>query len=523
MDFFKTWIVPPLIGAIIGYFTNWLAIKMLFRPLKPLYIGKMKLPFTPGILPRERLRLTDSVGETVSRELLTADVFRTRLVEPALKTKIAQSIYIIIDQFLENEASAILKGLAEGTSPSEKPIAANFASTEVGGLVTASLDTLLGSAEFKAALAEAAGLAASAAGKIPLGDILPPASLREMAERFAETWSGPDKQAMLDGFIDKLAEPSPEGGPLLSPRVLSPLIELGTRSLYSSLLPVIERIMGSEAMRGELQTLAMEMVSRAIRRLGPIQRLIVTAANYEKTLAETMPETIADIAASLMLLLRNPQAADRVVESVLLYSRTLRIPDSKAPLPQVFPAAELKSALSLFFLGLSAEKSEFGENVERRYRLIERKPLGEILPGLPEQLSRGLSKSLSGSRELRLFPQGAGPALLSEAVGGFVLSYARRIEGKTISEVLGLGETEKRKIASLVTEAVTLALSSQSERLVEALDIRSMVVDKINGLDMADVERIILKVVNDELTWITVIGGILGAFIGIVQSLISLL
>ncbi len=47
-----------------------------------------------------------------------------------------------------------------------------------------------------------------------------------------------------------------------------------------------------------------------------------------------------------------------------------------------------------------------------------------------------------------------------------------------------------------------------------------MVVEKINGLDMADVERIILHVVNDELAWITILGGILGALIGVVQSLL---
>jgi Uncharacterized protein conserved in bacteria len=88
MEFVKIWIVPPVIGAIIGYFTNWLAIKMLFRPLNPIYVGRFKLPFTPGILPRERRRLTDSVGETVSRELLTGEVFRGRLADPALREKI---------------------------------------------------------------------------------------------------------------------------------------------------------------------------------------------------------------------------------------------------------------------------------------------------------------------------------------------------------------------------------------------------------------------------------------------------
>ena len=47
----------PLIGALIGYLTNWLAVKMLFRPRKALYIGKFHVPFTPGVIPRRKAAL----------------------------------------------------------------------------------------------------------------------------------------------------------------------------------------------------------------------------------------------------------------------------------------------------------------------------------------------------------------------------------------------------------------------------------------------------------------------------------
>ncbi|MDR1636833.1 MAG: DUF445 family protein, partial [Treponema sp.] len=67
------WLVPPLAGAFIGFLTNVLAIRMLFRPLKELRIFGIRLPFTPGILPRERRRLADSIGRMVERELLTPE------------------------------------------------------------------------------------------------------------------------------------------------------------------------------------------------------------------------------------------------------------------------------------------------------------------------------------------------------------------------------------------------------------------------------------------------------------------
>ena len=46
----KIYIIGALIGAVIGYITNWLAIKMLFRPREAKYIFGMKLPFTPGLM-----------------------------------------------------------------------------------------------------------------------------------------------------------------------------------------------------------------------------------------------------------------------------------------------------------------------------------------------------------------------------------------------------------------------------------------------------------------------------------------
>ena len=63
--------VPPIAGSIIGYFTNDIAIKMLFRPYKAIYIGKRKLPFTPGLIPSNQERLAQKVSDTIMGSLLT--------------------------------------------------------------------------------------------------------------------------------------------------------------------------------------------------------------------------------------------------------------------------------------------------------------------------------------------------------------------------------------------------------------------------------------------------------------------
>ncbi len=92
MELANLWIffVPPLAGSIIGYFTNDIAIKMLFRPYKPIYIGKYKLPFTPGLIPSNQERLAQKVSDTIMGSLLTPTELQ-KLAQRLLKTERVES------------------------------------------------------------------------------------------------------------------------------------------------------------------------------------------------------------------------------------------------------------------------------------------------------------------------------------------------------------------------------------------------------------------------------------------------
>ena len=91
LDLATLWIyvAPPVAGAIIGYFTNDIAIKMLFRPYKPIYFGKRQLPFTPGLIPRNQERLAKRIADTIMGSLLTPGELQT-LAGRLLKTERVQ-------------------------------------------------------------------------------------------------------------------------------------------------------------------------------------------------------------------------------------------------------------------------------------------------------------------------------------------------------------------------------------------------------------------------------------------------
>lgn len=65
--------VSVVVAALIGGFTNYLAIKMLFHPRRQQYIGRWKVPFTPGLIPKRKLEIAHSLGHVVASYLVTSE------------------------------------------------------------------------------------------------------------------------------------------------------------------------------------------------------------------------------------------------------------------------------------------------------------------------------------------------------------------------------------------------------------------------------------------------------------------
>ena len=94
------YILPPIVGAVIGYVTNAIAVKMLFKPYKTYRVGKIRVPFTPGIIPRQRDKISQGIGEIVSHKLLNTDTMKR-----AIKTRAMRNAIVL---WLRNRITDIL-------------------------------------------------------------------------------------------------------------------------------------------------------------------------------------------------------------------------------------------------------------------------------------------------------------------------------------------------------------------------------------------------------------------------------
>ena len=94
-----SYILAPALGGIIGYITNDIAIRMLFRPQKAKYIMGVHIPFTPGIIPKEKGRIADAIGGVISENLMNKDVLERYLLSDDMVSKVRLSV----EEFIETQ------------------------------------------------------------------------------------------------------------------------------------------------------------------------------------------------------------------------------------------------------------------------------------------------------------------------------------------------------------------------------------------------------------------------------------
>lgn len=98
-----TILLLAIVGAFIGGITNHLAIKMLFRPYKALYIGKFRVPFTPGVIPKRHEEISVQLGNLVMQHLITAEGIEKRFLDERFKSVIQSKVISWVDRYLEEK------------------------------------------------------------------------------------------------------------------------------------------------------------------------------------------------------------------------------------------------------------------------------------------------------------------------------------------------------------------------------------------------------------------------------------
>ncbi len=108
LNLLKSFLVP-IVGGVIGYTTNWLAIKMIFKPHEPKYVFGIKIPFTPGVIAKERKRISKNIGKTLEEEVLTKDDLNKFLID----AKLGESIDTFFLDYIRDNNDLTIKSFVD--------------------------------------------------------------------------------------------------------------------------------------------------------------------------------------------------------------------------------------------------------------------------------------------------------------------------------------------------------------------------------------------------------------------------
>lgn len=105
MQAFLVILFMVVVGAVIGGVTNVIAIRMLFHPYKPYYIFKMRIPFTPGLIPKRRDEIASKIGQVIEEHLITESVIHDKLNEPNTRATINEFVVEQISKLRRDDAT----------------------------------------------------------------------------------------------------------------------------------------------------------------------------------------------------------------------------------------------------------------------------------------------------------------------------------------------------------------------------------------------------------------------------------
>jgi uncharacterized membrane protein YheB (UPF0754 family) len=482
------WIIPPLAGAIIGYITNVVAIRMLFRPLKAIRVFGIRLPFTPGILPRQRHQLAESIGRMVERELLTPEIIRVRLAQEDVRRNVRERIAGYTEHLFSLPLKQILNpAVSDGANPVISGDSGSVTSdpSSFSGIIAGIMGDFFKSPNFDQLFT---ALVCALMEKTEVQNLLN-RSIPDLLE------TGDREQLVLrmEKFIIEELRSRAE-------HISAQLIPVARNSFPRGADHFI-RFLNRSDIHGELEVQGRIFLSNAILRLNVFQRFFISAGQYDRTLQDRMPEIVDDLIGQLETLSRDNSIRDRLIG---------------------LGADALKSALS--DEGTARTLARFASSMALTHADMT---LGELLEHLGAGTPDNLSRKILGMVRKGLSPEtvpGNVTASPQSAVQGLFFSLQNNLgelPRGSLVDFLALNPEKKAALDTLLSDKLLLIADNQIEGALASINVQTLVSQRIDSLDMIRVERIVLDVMANQLKWIDIFGAILGFGIGVFQAALS--
>lgn len=517
---YTKYIAPPVIGAFIGYLTNRVAIKMLFRPLRPWRVAGLRVPMTPGVIPSKRGDLAENMGEVVGDHLLTSAEIGRGLQQEAFQ----EHLYKVISQRVQGVLEKDLGNIKE-LVPAKFSAYLEMGSRAVTYQVKGQLRSFIDSEQFEKIIGEAVGDRLEVFLHKEIGSILP-GGKREIAygfieENIARMFDSDPMEQWVEDFVQQkvyaVLQQEKSLAEVVPPSVQALLLDTIEKQI-PSFLKKTATIVSEPSVRDRVVAGACAGVDKFIESLGSMADMVRGFMRME-TVEEKIREYLVEKNDDIVAWLQSEEVQERVV--VILRERSQDfinrpivdwVKSEDEEVVQEF-CSQLTEQILLFIRGKEVSAvlaSMIKSNIENH---IESGDLqtGVVLDRLLGDESAAQAQNWLLT-EIRLLLQSENTkstvdAMIDSLAAGLLEKRLGRLGNYIPAGVRDGISKSFQKVASEV-------LASEVPGLVHSLNIRKIVTEKVNSLDLLKLEGLLLSIMEEQFKYINLFGGLLGFGIG---------
>lgn len=518
------YLAPPAVGAFIGYMTNYVAIKMLFRPLKPWKILGMRVPMTPGVIPSKRHDLACNIGEMVGSHLLTSNDIGKAISSPSFQKDLAT----LINSRL---ASVLQKDLGPITDIIPERFSSYFLAT-VKVLRWRFIDQLhhyLESDEFSETIAATLHDRMDEFFKSTIKDAFPEESRQHfyafleqtaatmLSHPRLEEWLRDLLSAKIDTFIKTGKAPND-----LIPDDVIDYISSRLQQEAPAILSKLAEVVQEPELQKRIASSICEAIGNFTASLGPLAAM-VSGFLSPALIEEKVCTFLTDKGDEIGEWLDNDALQERV--SLILTDKVREF---------------LATPFSQFLDGVSEEKKQqLLEDILTQIISLLQHPktaasltvlLKEALAGQDERTIEEMFSDIFGSQGLEKSKQWLADKVIStmrsarvkKLIDTLIIEHVeKKLLGRPIGKLTDILSPEvQESMGDYARIQVSDLLIREVPGLVDLLNIKELVTRKVDGLDLMRLEGLLMSIMKDQFKYINLFGALLGFIIGLLNLLV---
>jgi uncharacterized membrane protein YheB (UPF0754 family) len=517
---FTKYAAPPITGAFIGYLTNHVAIKMLFRPLKPWIVAGIRVPMTPGVIPSKRQDFAKNMGEVVGDHLLTSEEIGKGLQNDAFQNHLFGLVKERIERVLQQDLGSVASIV-----PVKFRVYFDIGSKTVIYQVKEKIRVFISSDEFKK-IAEHAieqrmeQFLASEIGTVFSG------SQREMAYGFIEKniarmFLSEAMEQWAEDFVHQQVYSVLQQGKSLTDLLPGSLLELLQVTLEKQtplLLKRLSTIVSEPEVRDRIVKGGCAGVDSFIDSMGPMAEMVRGFLRME-TVEEKIRTYLIEKNDDIVAWLESEEVQAKVVDIIRERSEEffhkpivqfIKTNDqgiveefcSRCAHQMVLILRGKEISVLLTSMIKSTMESHFQSGTTNLQQVCAILLGEELLTAKKTWLKQELCTILQSEETF-------------DTIESLVDSMAAALLQKKIGKMANIVPVGVREgVARSLQKTTSAMLAAEVPGLVESLNIKNIVTEKVNSLDLLKLEGLLLSIMQEQFKYINLFGALLGFIIG---------